>query len=598
MKKMIPYLLVSLFFLLISARLYADDYSISGVDITIKLHDDGIMEVQEDRTYSFDGAFSFVYRTFPKDGQARFFDISVEENDVMYEESSREEPNTYKSEESEGQKKVTAHFDARDTSRTFTFRFKAEGAVERYEDAVLLYYQMISDEWDKPVENFTATIIPPDTLPEGEPPHWIHGSLEAFSEIKEGGKIEVELDRLPANQFLEIRALYPVSFFENMEEKEGYILEEVKEEAAALVEEANRLRKEAEKEEALQEERDQTALGVIIPAILIMLAISFYLYKKYWKSPPLEQQPVATSKPPTDHKPAEINYLMYSGQEGVGDFLSTLLDLAKRGFIKVEMNEKKKWYGGTSLYTTFHLKREKFNEHTNELDEYEHSLLQFLFEKMADENDQVEQKRFKKKSKAMQKFMKRWKKEVKKHAETYNWFDSSYKIGNFIGGVLYALLLVLFFVLTVSYSGWMAIPMVLAFILMLISVSMIKRTHEGERVYQSWNAFRNYLKNRNYRNEDATIDKEELNKYLIFGVALGLSQSQYKKLTNDLEGISKKDDFPWIIGFMHISQHGLGSGISGIVTNAGNTIGSASGAGGGGTAGGGGGAGSGGGGAG
>lgn len=592
-------LLLPAVFILLCFSAQGKDYRMSALDMELRLNEDGSMQVREDREFTFDGDFSFVYRFFPLDGKASFSNLRVFEGDQEYTESDSEAPGTMKITENGTKKELRLFFEASDTTRTFTFRFTADGATEKYRDNALFYYQLISDEWDQSIHHIRARIYPPEPLPEGEPAHWVHGSLDAVSQILEDGIIQVTLDRLPANSYLELRALYPAGVFPGLPVIEKEIREEVMEEAAALTEEANRLRREAMEKKAREEARHQRGKQLVLPVSLLYILIWVTLLRKYSKKPSLSEKPGAFTRLPAKDKPAIVNYLMNRTEVNGNAMVSTLFHLAYRGFVRLESTEetKKGFFGTRKLTkTSFILNRTYWETHKENLLPFENELLHFLFNELAENKDQLSLQRMKKKSTRMQKFFTKWKKKVTQEAKKKSWFDQQSKKGQQIGLVISIIAMLGFIGMAIFYGPWMLFPAGLSFISLIVAFLMLQRTAEGEKTYRQWKSLRQYLKRSHFQSEMDNLDEETVNEYLVYGLALGLGTKYFRNLTEGLESSGNTGYIAWIV--LHNARlQSVGDTINTVITTTSTTMSSASGAGGGGTAGGGAGASSGGGGA-
>ncbi len=592
-------LLTTIMLLFPVTAILADDYQMSALDITLELTDDGLMEVREDRTFSFDGSFSYVYRTFPLDGKAAFSDFRVFEGDREYRRSNSEEPGTMSIKKNNDEVELRLFFEAEDTTRTFRIAFTAEGAMEGYQDAALLYYQLISDQWDKPIHDITARIIPPESLPTGEPAHWVHGSLDAISEIQEGGVINITLDRLPAKHYLEIRALYPPDYFPGLDKQDEHIREKVQAEAAGLTEEANRLRREAREEEAEKAARHATGKMLAFPLTVILIGLWIWLYRKYGRRPVLEEKPGAFTSLPAKEKPALVNYLMSSGNVTGNALVSTLFHLAYNGFLTIEEKEsgRKNVFGFKKRPVIhFRLNHDYYKKHQEALLPYERQLITFLFEELDKPTSEVSLKLMEKKSTKMQKFFSRWRKAVKKEAVKKEWFDKRSQRGQTIGLVGGIVFMLVFVVLLIFYGPWMLVPLIASFFFMLGSLFIFHRTEEGEKASRQWKSLKQYLRRFHFESDSDKLDSSTVNEYLIYGLALGLGPRYFKALSDGLEHTGNTGFMAWLV--IHQSNKGsVGKAINDVVSTTSSVMSSASGAGGGGTAGGGGGASSGGGGA-
>lgn len=595
-----------LLLVLLSCTLMARDYRMSGLDVTIQLQSDGSMQVQEDREFSFDGRFSEVYRTFPRDGKATFGNFSVYENDRPYAQNDSRNPGTFRVVERRRELELQLFFDARDTTRTFSIRYTAEGAVERYADAALLYYQIISGEWTKPIHNIHARIIPPEPLRAGQPEHWVHGSLDAVSSIAGEGIVEISLDRLPAERYLEIRALYPTASFHQLPASDTYIRESVLEETALLTEEANRLREQAIERQARQEERDQRreerfSLGrqLAMAVSLLYIALWFWLFKKYRKKPVLSQKPGTYGKLPKKAKPGLVNYLVNGTYITNNALISTMFHLAYRGFFKIEEKTTTKSILGINKDfsdTFFTVDRKFWQENRSQLSDYEQMLLSQLFDELTGRTDQIRLKKIRTKQHKMQRFYPKWKKAVTKEAEKMDWFDKESKKGRNIGLVIGIVSIPAMIALAVLFGPWLVIPAVLAFLSIIAALLIVQRTEKGEVEYRQWKSLREHLKKYDFASRIKDLDEDSLNEHLIYGMALGLGPRFLKRLTSALDGSGQIAYFPWIVLYGS-SATNIGRTINKVITTTSTAMSSATGAGGGGTMGGGGGATSGGGGA-
>ena len=598
--------LLVILFLLAAGNLTAREYHITSLDITAELASDGSMQVLEEREFSFEGSFSEVFRTFPLDGQASFADFQVSVDGVEYPITDTQEPGTAMLDPQDDYQELRIFVDAEDTSKVFGISFRVTGALERYEDAALLYYQLISAEWAVPTGNIRARIIPPEPLEEDQPRHWVHGSLEAVSSRLDGGEVTLSLDHLPAEHFLEIRALYPQAVFSEMPQTPGDIEDEVLEEVALLVEEANRMREEAlqrAQEEAeraeRQAERHQRGRQLAIPLALLVVVWWTWHFRKYRNKPVLQEKPGAFSGLPDKERPALVNYLLNGTFVNSHALISTIFDLAHRGIITIRESEKKEKpvFGKPKPRLYFVLNKDAQEKMGGDLLPYEKKLLRFLFEDLAETPGEVSLSRLKKKQTRTHKFFASWTKTVKREGKRKDWFDKRSIQGQQLGILIGALLMIGFLMLAVFlYGPWFLIPAGTSLLALMGSIAIAHRTEAGEKAYQQWKYLRNFLKKYDFESDMREMDAFTVNAYLVYGMAMGLGPKYFKRLTRGIETHGHHGYLYWII----LHQHGLSSfsdTINQVITTTSTTMSSASGMGGGGTAGGGGGAASGGGGA-
>lgn len=584
---------------MIFSPLHARDYRMDGLDLTINIDPDGAMHIREDWTFVFDGRFSQVFRTFPLNDLVTIDNIRVYEGDREYLFSDNEEPGTTRLVSKRDYQELQVFFNGANTTRVFSIRYRLKGAIARHEDAALLYYKLVSDEWEKPVHNITARIYPPESLPPGEPAHWLHGSIDAVSEIEDGGVVTVQLSRLPAMNYLEIRALYPPGVFPDLAVTEGMIREEVMQDAARLAEEANRIRQEAIDKKERQQTRFQTGRQIAWPLALVIIFVWGWLYQKYGRRPGELRKEEPSNMLPEKEPPALINYLMHFDFINVNALVSTIFDLSHRGYLKIEEREAK---SGLSLLRkkssnlSLILEKDYLEANRSELLPYEEKLLSFLFGEIAGHSGEMRFRDMEKKKHKVQKFMSKWNKSIKEEGKKKEWFDRESIKGRNIGLIAGICCLIVFIISTAIYGPWMLLPFVASLFLLIGSFFILHRTAKGKLAYEQWKALRKYLKKHQFEPHLGKVDGDTINGYLIYGIAMGLGPRFIKRFARSLELQGHTMYMGWIV--LHTSSMSdFGNAINRVITTTSTTMSSASGMGGGGTAGGGGGVSSGGGGA-
>jgi uncharacterized membrane protein len=590
----------------------AKSYSITGVSIDAQLNPDGSMDVVESRTFRFSGSFRFVFRTLSPQGRITFEDFKISEGGEFYELSDLERPGTYRIIKTSGQIEVRWFFDAQNESRTFDFHYRVMNAVTRYEDAAVLYYQFISGEWDRVSRDVRLSVKPPEELLQSELNEWLHGPLWAESRIEADGSITAWCEYLPKNTYLEIRALYPPEKFPSVIAAEGRVRDQIMKEEARWAEQANLMREEAARNQAeaarkeeLREKRKEQGKWVVIALSVLGIGFTWRNYRKYGQRPSLPPSVKYASDVPANIPPALVGYLLSSREIYGGALVSTMMDLARRGFINLreEQKEKKKLFGGTRTVSEYSwdLNRDYWQQHHMEIEPYEDELLKFLFDDLGEGSDSIELKEIKKKQSRFIKFFREWKKEVKKLGDAKEWFDRSSNRGMYYSlGIGIALLFLT--AAAVYFVGiWAVVLGGACLAVFILSFLTPHRTKEGEMLARHWKALKRYLQKYHYRSVDKTTLLDRIDDYLVYGVVLGLEQKVFKELAAYIPVEDYKRYVPWYVyhgtGMGTFTPDTFASAFSTMVATTTSSMSTASGAGGGASAGGGGGASSGGGGA-
>jgi uncharacterized membrane protein len=583
----------------------AKSYYISQLDVTAQLHPDGSMEVTESRTYGFEGSFSFAYRDLPTAGPVVYGDFGVSENGRPYRLSDTQDAGTYTVTKSAGRIRVTWYYRAEDEARTFDFHYRAQDAVKRYQDAAVLYFKFLDDEWTLPQHNITITLRPPIEIHRDRINEWVHGPLWAESRIRTDGTIMIYCRRLPANEYLEIRALYPPDLFGATTPRMENVRSEIMAAEARWAEEANREREQASRDLEARARRAEIGKYLIGAVCAIGVALWVWLYRAFRRRPDIGRTPGISSEIPEQTPPALLDYLLNFRRISAGALVGTMLDLARRGLVKLreEQVEKRKVFGGTKLESEYYwdLDRAYLAAHEGELADYESALLRFIFDDLAEGGDSISLDAMKKKRRDFVEFFRAWTKQVEAHAKRKGWFDLRSIRGFYISLIVGIAILVLAIPAGFLVGTWAAALIVVGGAILVLSFIIPHRTAEGEQKAVHWKAVQRYLKKYEFRSADRSSLLEQISDYLVYGVVLGLSTKIYEELASYMPEGRQAAFVPWYVyaggGRGGFSPAAFGQAFSSMVATATSSMSTAAGTGGGASAGGGGGAGSGGGGA-
>jgi uncharacterized membrane protein len=504
-----------------------------------------------------------------------------------------------------GKTKVTWYYKASSETRTFDFTYRARGAVRRHDDVAVLYYKFISEEWGLSQRDITIAVRPPRGLLAGDVREWLHGPLWAESRIEEDGTITVWCERLPANTYLEVRAIYPLRAFEGAPAGAGSVREQIMAEEARWAEEANERRR-REIERAI-ERREQNAKGrnIGIGIGILGLAAWWWLFKSFRNKPELPQFMGMTSEVPDKTPPALVSYLLHSRRIGGVALVGTMLDLAQRGILELreERTRKKSFWGGMKDVSEYHwdLRRAEWDARASGMTDYENSLIEFIFNDLAGGADSIPIDTIKKKRRDFIKFFKKWKKLVEKAGKEKAWFDERSIRGGYYSLALGGGLILLTALLVYLYGPYSAVLGIAGVAVLVLSLLIPHRTAEGETKARHWKAVQKYLKTYEFRDADRESLLRQISDYLIYGVVLGLTTKFYRELAAYVPEGAYHSYVPWYVYHGHgtgqFSPEAFGQAFSSMITSTTTAMSSASGTGGGASGGGGGGASSGGGGA-
>ena len=110
--------------LTISQAVSAKSYSLDRLTVRSRVERDGSLWIDETRTYTFDGSYSWADFRLPLDRVGSVSEFSLSEGDRVFQPRLSGEPGTYVLESSPSEMYVKWHFTAEDETRSFRLRYR------------------------------------------------------------------------------------------------------------------------------------------------------------------------------------------------------------------------------------------------------------------------------------------------------------------------------------------------------------------------------------------------------------------------------------------------------------------------------------------
>ncbi len=583
---------ILILFLFPTLPLKGKNYEIERVQIFAQVNRDGSVSIREERTYNFRGSFSWANYILPKKKISGVKDFTVSENGNLYDESGSGKPGTYKFFDYPDRIEVKWHFKAFHERKTFVLNFKILDAVTVYNDIAEFYYKFIGSGWDRRTEEVNVEVVLPEPLSKNEIRAWAHGPLWGNVEIGEGGRVFLRISNLPANKFWEGRILFPPRLVPECRNRvERNALREILDEERRWAEEAN-----------LKRKRDQERMkyGLISSIFLVFLAFGIWIvmYLKVGKPHDVPFESKFYSDLPSEKPSAFIYYILNKREIGAPVLVSTILELAQRGFLAIEeqLETKKGLFGKREkLQYYLVLNRDFYKKNKENLKNFEQSLIDFIFGDLTGGSDRISFKDIEKSRSKFLGWFSKWKKEIKEMAESEGFFEpeSVKMMKYFIGIVIFILLFSILEIFLLREKGFIAVILFVCVpVFFLLSSFLLRHTPEVAMEVKKWKALKRYLAEYEFRNEPSEGFFKNISKYLIYAIVLGLSPKKIKKLLEFVPEEYYGDSIPWYA--FSRSQDGasfssFSNAISSMISSFSSTMSSASGTGGGASGGGGGG---------
>lgn len=326
---------------------YAKDYTMPQVDISAEVLSDGSMEVDERRTFDFDGSFTCVWWTFdslPAGGSLEVDGVSLigpsgqaeAVPEVPFQTMWRDSggPGYASYSVDDALHSVYVFFDVEDESLTVDLSYKMVGAAQAYSDVAELYWEYVGSEWAESSNDVTCTIKLP--MPEGESAQagenvraWGHGPLNGEVAVNDDGTVSYTVSRVPSGEFAEARVAFPVEWVPDV--------------PSAFVHPSSALDGILAEEQEWADEANAKRVGsvaFIVLFIVMALALigwAFFMFFRHGKEyKPQFQEEYWRDVPDPQARPAEIGRLWRWEKESPNDFTATVMQLAHKGAILME----------------------------------------------------------------------------------------------------------------------------------------------------------------------------------------------------------------------------------------------------------------------
>ncbi|HJO02869.1 MAG TPA: DUF2207 domain-containing protein [Acidobacteriota bacterium] len=331
-------------------------YWVESFDADIRVMESGDIDITERLTFRFEGSFNGVYRDIPikyatprgLDYRLRLTPVSVTAGNG---DTLRHEAGT-QGDDFRFKVWVT---DANNATRTVVLRYRVSRALrfpdmeEGFESHDQLYWNVTGMGWTVPILAATAQISLPGGL--SQPP-WALAYTGPYGSQAHGADIE----NLAINT---VR----VSTRGRLEPGEGLTI--VVGWPAGLVYRPTAL------DQACDLLADNWPLGLPFLAFLGM----FMLHRRRGRDPRTGESVMVRYEPPADFRPAELGTLI-DERVDLRDIVATVIDLAVRGYLKIEETVEEGWLRDTTKTTFERLPPPQ----EDTLRAYEKSVLDGLFE--------------------------------------------------------------------------------------------------------------------------------------------------------------------------------------------------------------------------
>lgn len=466
--------------------------------------------VTEIYNMDFGGRFSFGSAVIPTDRLNNITNVSVTQDGRALRQGCAQQPGTFCASNTSDGLAIRYYFfePITDGSSKFEIAYTVNGALRTYEGGDQLWWTAIPrDHFGFPIGTSTITVQLPDGFAprEGIDPVVTYG---APADIQVNGTrvVATSTGQLGGNDYLEIRVQYPhdpnaqpPAWQSNFDDQRAF-----DENTLPLIQ-----------------------LGLIAISLVVGIGgvLFFYsLYMRKGRDPQIGPVPTYLSDPPSSLPPAIVGTLV-DEKADPRDVISTVIDLASRGYMAIEETQSEGVFGiGKTSSFTF----KRTDKPLDDLRPYERKLMNRLFSgnQMERTMDSLRDKFYSVISEIQG--------DLYNELVSEGFFEtnpnSTRAIWSSFGVILLGVAVVGGFLLFAQIDSWgivVACPGIalglVAVAGMIIGPSMPAKTRKGAEEAAKWKAFYEYLQNLDkYAQVEEATDQFE--RYLPYAVAFGLDK--------------------------------------------------------------------------
>jgi uncharacterized membrane protein len=534
-----------------AAPAQARSYYLNQIEVAAAVRPDGSMHVREIREVVFRGVYHAFDRAIPLPHGTQLENLSVSERGVAYREDTSEAPGTYTTRRTGREVRLSWFYLAADETRRFVLEYDVLGAVEKHADVAELYWQFIEPDHDWEARRSRVSVLLPSAVPESELLVWPHGALWGKKEVQRD-RIALTCNPLPADTMVEARIVFPTAVINSSpRQDQRAVLAQVVAEEEEWMAEANRLRRRA---------KARLILLWALPAAFIIVGVSTWLvlYFRYGREHREANPPEYVREPPGDWTPNEVAFLWRWGQISAQDMTATLMDLVRRGALRLVVTTATRPVLGGLLgeKADEDFVVERLRDYEGELSQSEQYLIsQILFHDVTGDSVSLEafQKSARSRPSASQRRFKTWKKLAKVEAKRKTVIDPVSKKAAGAMAAVGAIILIASLACAALLESPTFVPSALAGIALAGGgYAILRRTPEAARDLTQWQAFRRYLTDFSQLHQYPAPAVVLWEHYLVYAITLGVADrviEQFQELYPQVaDSATRAQAFPHWVG--------------------------------------------------
>ncbi|NWG15096.1 MAG: DUF2207 domain-containing protein [Chloroflexi bacterium] len=470
----------------------------------------------------FTGTFRFGSAVIPLQNLEDIRSIRVYENGELLRESCSEQPGTYCVDTSSAELAITYYFTqpATNERRQFEIAYTVEGALRIYEGGDQLWWTVIpSEHYGFSIGSSTVTVqMPAGYGPrEGVDPVVTYGApadVQVRGTTAGGATVTAQAARqISGDEFFEIRVQYPHNPMARVPSWQSDF------DRQRLFEETT---------------KPLIDLGLIVLSLLVAIGGGLGVYALWYtrgRDPKVGPVPAYLTEPPTALPPAVVGTLL-DEQADLRDVISTIVDLARRGYLVMEEEQTEGLFGVGKTRKYFFKRTDK---PLDDLRRFEQRIMSALFggNRMERSLDSLKNTFYAVIPKLQDDLYEAVVEEGLFTAKP----STTRAMWSGLGTVMFVVALIAgfggFTLIEQISPTLLCVPAAFAFIglaAMIVGQHMPAKTRQGSENAAKWRAFREYLQNLD-KYSDLKEAAGHFDDYLPFAIAFGLDRSWVRRFS-------------------------------------------------------------------
>lgn len=320
-------------------------FDITEADITGEISANGDVKFKEVYTFEVD-FMNGAYHTIDYGGyNIKDYQVGIlneETGEVEYlTENFNEAPNTFKVSDNGTLFNLQVFNPAENETVHFVFEYTIEELITNYNDTAELNRKIVPENTDDNFDVNAVIYLPSAVANPDDFRVWAYGSYrgEVYPRTEDGQSyIELTVPNNAPNQFVEVHSIFPTSLTPNNTNIQGTnVKNQIIENAEATVQ------KDAEAYEKELRNRSYMVFGFLLFFPLMTLYATYYYFSNHRRlNPKPAHVPEHVYSLPEDLTPAIMATAVFRSKPTADDFSATIIDLARKGYIKVEEVNREK----------------------------------------------------------------------------------------------------------------------------------------------------------------------------------------------------------------------------------------------------------------